>query len=76
MNAAQWKARLRIEKALDHAHKVGLRGGVYEGKFRVWPEDGPNPADREAAGGCFFEAVEELGGTCYSHMILDGGAGN
>jgi hypothetical protein len=72
MTRQQSSAAIRLQKALDNCHKHGLRGGVYESTFRVWPVVGPCPME---AGRKFFEVIEERGMTLYSPMVLDGGAG-
>ena len=68
------KAIERLHKALNHCHKAGLKGGVWDGSFYVWPIDAePDPRD---AGVRFFEAIREVGGDhVYTQMWLDGGAG-
>lgn len=73
MTPQQLRAVSRLEAALDNAHRVGLRGGVYESRFRVWPTEGPQPFDSPCHQ--FFEVVEKTGATCFSEMLLDGGAG-
>lgn len=67
------KAIERLRKALDAACEAGLRGGVYDCSFYVWPV-GANPDPRDTDH--FFKAVRECGGElCHSRMKLDGGAG-
>ncbi len=73
MNAKQKAAARRLEKALEHCHKTGLQGGVFDMSFCLWPVGTePHPAD---TGMRFFEVVKEVGTIIYSPMSLDGGSG-
>ncbi len=66
------KAVMGLRLALQACHAAGLKGGVYDGNFCVWPVEGNDPRDTDH----FFEAIEEVGGAIlYSiSMDLDGGA--
>lgn len=74
MTDQQQRAADRLQKALDACHKAGLRGGVFDSSFYVWPVDSnPNPYDSPR----FFEAIREAGGEwVVTAMSLDGGAGS
>lgn len=73
MTKKQTAAAIRLNKAIDACHRAGLRGGVYEYSFRVWPVNAnPQPHDE---GMRFFESIEEIGMTLTSRMLLDGGSG-
>jgi hypothetical protein len=71
MNKEQFQASMQLTKALNRCHAVGLVGGVYEGKFCIWPkEEKPHEAP------WFFAAIDELGDMIETPMKLDGGAGD
>lgn len=78
MNEKQIKAARSLQKSLAKCSAAGLRGGVFDSSFCVWPIDAPHP---ESLGiyEDFFEGVEKIGGVVIDsahRMILDGGAGN
>lgn len=74
MSDKQIAATERLRKALEACHKAGLKGGVYDGSFYIWPiTTEPDPRDAPHFG--FFEAVKEVGALIHSDMNLDGGAG-
>ena len=71
MNDDQERAATQLKRALNKCNSVGLHGGVYDGKFYVWP-DSANPHDSNLN---FFEAAERKGRSIRSPMHLDGGSG-
>ncbi len=72
MNKQQQKAAKQLERALIACHKAGLKGGVYDCHFYLWPEDAtPDPRDH----GHFFDNVDAIGARIVTLMILDGGSG-
>jgi hypothetical protein len=73
MTPQQDSAVQQLQRALNRAHAAGLRGGVYESKFRVWPTVGPCPMEVPAHQ--FFDVIHREGATIFSPMLLDGGAG-
>lgn len=73
MKVKQWRAAERLRKALESCHAVGLRGGVFDCSFYLWPVDAdPDPYE---SGRKFFEVIEDNGAVIRSPMNLDGGAG-
>ncbi len=73
MNAKQAKATMKLEAVLAECHKAGLKGGVFDCSFCVWPANGkPDPYE---SGSRFFEVIEDIGEVIHSPMSLDGGAG-
>lgn len=63
----QENAIIRLSKALDNCHNVGLCGGVFSANFVVW-RNNHNPFDD---GVKFFDNTHEVP----TDMYLDGGAG-
>lgn len=74
MNKKQINAINNLKKALDSCDKVGLRGGVFEGQFCIWPKDIDVQGLAEKHND-FFDKVDEFGFSIDSKMWLDGGAG-
>ncbi len=72
MNVKQKRAAERLEKALENCHRSGLKGGVFDSTFYVWPIDGPDPYE---AGTQFFAVIDGSGTAMNTLMSLDGGAG-
>lgn len=72
LNAYQKSAVNQLRKALDNAHREGLKGGVFDCNFVVWPAK-TTPDPRESSQ--FFEFLSDIGGVIKSPMQLDGGAG-
>lgn len=72
LNCYQKAAVNQLRKALDNCHREGLKGGVFDCNFVLWPI-GTTPDPRESLG--FFDFVSDIGGVIKSPMQLDGGAG-
>lgn len=80
MTQKQHRATGSLKKALNRCAAAGLRGGVYDASFCIWPIDGPDPRENNfsevRAGGQFFNLVSEHGVILDGvKMMLDGGAG-
>ena len=73
MNNEQIKATESLQRALDKCHKTGLKGGVFDTSFCVWPS--VHEPRNNVDGDDFFESVERYGKTINTEMFLDGGAG-
>lgn len=71
MNKKQMVAARKLEQVLGRCGAVGLEGGVYDGRFCLWPvRFDPQASDD------FFEEVARIGIILYPYeMNLDGGAG-
>ncbi len=76
MNKKQERAAESLKKALGRCAAAGLRGGVYEGSFCIWPISGiPDPLDGPPRD--FFGTIHEYGVILHGvKMMLDGGAGS
>lgn len=76
MTKAQKSAVRKLESALNACSDAGLKGGVFDNNFCVWPIDAnPNPYD---SGWDFFNVIEKTGCILSGErvrMSLDGGAG-
>ncbi len=74
MNKAQLLAIRKLKLALDTCHYAGLKGGVFDTSFCVWPID--SAVDPFEGGSNFFRIIEEHGAILNEvKMSLDGGAG-
>jgi hypothetical protein len=73
MNVKQKAATAKLLKALDACHEAGIKGGVFDSSFCIWPIDAPE--DPYESGNNFFRIVEKYGADLTSKMSLDGGAG-
>jgi hypothetical protein len=73
MTKAQIKAVDRLQKALQSCYKTGLRGGVFDCSFCIWPEDAIHPGDKPTNE--YFSYIEEVGAIIRTQMNLDGGSG-
>ena len=76
MPIEQVAAMRQLKRALNRCADAGLRGGVYDGSFCLWPTEAGNPLDY---GGDFFAALEDQCGGCMvvgCRLDMDGGAGN
>lgn len=73
MTSEQKKAVTQLKRALNKCGSVGLKGGVYDSNFCLWPV-GESPEEPSRT---FFENVEDVGGVCWlpEKIYLDGGAG-
>jgi len=75
MNEKQEKAIINLKRALNAAGKVGLRGGVFESTFCIYPVDS-TVVPEHVDGLDFFEQVKKYGEALHTPLIyLDGGAG-
>lgn len=76
MTRQQKAAIKKLESALNACHDAGMKGGIFDGKFCVWPIDTvPDPYE---CGNQFFDVISEFGdiiGCQRTPMNLDGGAG-
>lgn len=73
MTREQVLATQSLKRALNKCHSVGLRGGVFDNSFCLWPSS-LQPDPRES-GGRFFQVVLENGAIISSPINIDGGAG-
>ena len=65
----QNRAAAQLLEALNKCHVAGLRGGVYDEQFCLWPIDRKLGHDFD-----FFINVDEHGQVLCTQMQLDGGA--
>lgn len=73
MTEEQEKAITQLKYALNRCAKVGLKGGVFDGSFCIYPND---TGYHHPGGDGFFEWVESIGEILQCKMDLDGGAGS
>lgn len=74
MTLQQLAAIEMLRNALGQCHVNELKGGVFDGRFCIWPQD-TNP-DPYESGIRFFEVIEKHGEVLHDvRMNLDGGAG-
>lgn len=72
MNREQIRAAERLRKALQACDSAGLRGGVFDTRFVLWPKDAqPDPRETKD----FFITIQEVGCILPNDMDIDGGAG-
>lgn len=73
MTKRQQQSATALELALERCHRAGLKGGVFDSSFCVWPIESPCPFE---SGSEFFDVIRKNGMILYrTSMSLDGGAG-